>query len=70
MNIVKLEFKVGKRVGSYVRKLILVKVRFEAAKKVPNLKLKLNAYLVLKKVFKSLEDRNNEWGLEFRLYSF
>lgn len=46
-----------------MKELILVKVRFGAAKKVPNLRSKLNACLVLKKVLRLLEDGDDERGL-------
>lgn len=46
-----------------MRELILAKVGFGAAKRVPNLRSKLNACLVLKKVFRSLEDGDDERGL-------
>lgn len=70
MSIIKLEFEVNKRVRLCIRELILAKIGFGAAKKVSNLRSKLNICLVLKKIFRLLENRENERRLGLEPYFF
>lgn len=62
VSFAKLGFEVGGKVGSCMRELISARVGFGAARRVPILGSKLKACLVLRKVFRSLGDGDDDGG--------
>lgn len=63
MRVAKLGFEAGGKVGSCMREFISARVGCGAARSVPNLGSKLNACLVVRKVFRSLGDGDEGRGL-------